>query len=639
MDKNTIIGFLLIFGIIIAWQVTMAPNAADKAKQEQRLDSLRQVELARNDSLTHLQQPAAATAAPSSLDSAAQQQQLSRQQEEFGPFSPAASGSENLEVLENDLMRVTFSNKGGRIKEVELKKYFKIELDSAHKEHKIPLKLLEDAKNRFEYLLPVANVPGGAVNTGHLYFQARKEGANSIVFQAGAGQGRYFEQAYSLQPGSYGLQYQLRFNALENVLSHSSDAVQLQWVNYLDKLELNHKYERNYTTVYFKPADDSYDYCSCTANDEEDHSAQKMQWVAHSNQFFASILMAKEVPFKGAALATETLPAQDEDLKKLTSNIIIPIGQQDHFDMEMYLGPKDFEILAAYGTDLEDTVPFGRSILGSANRWVIRPLFNFLSSLFGSKGLAILLLTLLVKLALYPLTYKMLYSQSKMAALKPRLASLKEKLKDDQSQIQMETMKLYREFGVNPLGGCLPVVIQMPVWFALYRFFPASIEFRQVGFLWATDLSSYDTAFWLPWNLPFYGQHVSLFTLLWVVSTLVYTYYNMKVMDMSSMGGANATMMKYMQYLMPVFFLFFFNNFASGLTCYLVFSNVFNIGQTIITKNYLIDHDKIHAQMEAYRKKPKKKGGLQSRLEEAMKQQQAIAAQREAAAKTKGKKR
>ncbi|MFQ5445886.1 MAG: membrane protein insertase YidC [Saprospiraceae bacterium] len=638
MDKNTIIGFLLIFGILIAWQVTMAPNAAEKAREEHRLDSLRQLEIVRADSMARMQQPATENASPV-LDSATQKRQWSRLSEEFGPFAPAASGTEATEVLENDLMRVTFTNKGGRIKEVELKKYFKIELDSAHKEHKIPLKLLEDVKNHFEYLLPLANVPGGAVSSGDLYFQVRKEGSNAIVFRADAGQGRYFEQTYSIDPDSYGVQYQLRFKGLENVLNRSSDAVRLQWVNYLDKLELNHKYERNYTTVYFKPVDDSYDYCSCTGDDQEDLSGQKVQWVAHSNQFFASVLMTKDMPFKGAVMATETLDPENEDLKKLTSTILIPVGAQEHFDMEFYVGPKDFELLEAYGTDLEDIIPFGRSILGSANRWVIRPLFNFLSSLVGSKGIVILLLTILVKLALYPLTYKMLYSQSKMSALKPRLAALKDKLKGDQSQVQMETMKLYREFGVNPLGGCLPVVIQMPVWFALYRFFPASIEFRQVGFLWATDLSSYDTAFWLPTALPFYGQHVSLFTLLWVISTLVYTYYNMKVMDMSSMGGANAKMMKYMQFLMPVFFLFFFNNFASGLTCYLVFSNLFNIGQTIITKNYIIDTDKIKAEMEAYREKPKKKGGLQSKLEEAMKQQKAIAEQRQAAAKMKGKKR
>jgi len=639
MDKNTIIGFLLIFGIIIAWQVTMAPNAADKAKEAQRLDSLRQADLALKDSIAQFQQPVSDTSANTPVNSVSQEQLLSRQKEEFGPFSPAASGSETLETLENELMRVTFSTKGGRIKEVELKNFFKVELDSAHKEHKIPTKLLEDVKNRFDYLLPVANVPGGGVNSSRLYFQARKEGGNAIVFRADAGQGRYFEQAYEIAPGSYGLQYQLSFHGLENVLDQNSDAIKLQWVNYLDKLELNHKYERNYTTVYFKPADDSYDFCSCTANDEEDHSGQNMEWVAHSNQFFASALMTKGVPFKGASMTTETLAPENEDLKKLTSSILIPFGGQDHFDMEMYLGPKRFDILKAYGNDLEDIVPFGRSILGSANRWVIRPLFNFLSSFIGSKGIVILLLTILVKLVLYPLTYKMLYSQSKMAALKPRLASLKEKLKDDQSQIQMETMKLYREYGVNPLGGCLPVVIQMPVWFALYRFFPASIEFRKVSFLWATDLSSYDVAFWLPTALPFYGQHVSLFTLLWVISTLVYTYYNMKVMDMSSMGGANAKMMKYMQFLMPVFFLFFFNNFASGLTCYLVFSNLFNIGQTVITKNYLIDTDKIKAEMDAFRKKPKKKGGFQSRLEDAMKQQKSIAAQREAASKGKGKKR
>jgi YidC/Oxa1 family membrane protein insertase len=256
-------------------------------------------------------------------------------------------------------------------------------------------------------------------------------------------------------------------------------------------------------------------------------------------------------------------------------------------------------------------------------------------SFIGIKGIVILVLTLIVKLLLYPLSYKMLYSQAKMTALKPQLSSLREKFKDDPSQMQMESMKIYREFGVNPLGGCLPVVIQMPVWLALYRFFPASIEFRQADFLWATDLSSYDAAFWLPFAIPFYGQHVSLFTLLWVITTLIYTYYNMQQMDMGSMGGANAEMMKWMQYLMPVFFLFFFNNFASGLTCYLVFSNILNVAQTIITKKWIIDDNKIKEQLEAYRKKPKKKGGFQTRLEEALKQQQAVAAQREVAAKKK----
>jgi YidC/Oxa1 family membrane protein insertase len=218
----------------------------------------------------------------------------------------------------------------------------------------------------------------------------------------------------------------------------------------------------------------------------------------------------------------------------------------------------------------------------------------------------------------------MLYSQSKMAALKPQIEQLKAKFKSDPQQQQVETMKMYREFGVNPLGGCLPMLAQMPIWFALYRFFPASIEFRQAPFLWATDLSSYDVITKLPFEVPFgFGSHLSLFTLLWAITTLIYTYFNTKDMDMS----ANPAM-KYMQYIMPLFFLGFFNSYASGLTAYLLFSNVINIGQTVVTKKFVIDHDKIKTKLEANKAKPKKKSGFQARLENALKEQQKIQAQR-----------
>jgi len=639
MDKNTLIGFLLIFGLLIAMQLFMAPEQKKmEAERQAKLDSLRKMEQIRADSFAQLQN----VVVPDSvlLDSQALARQQVQVSGEFGPFAAAALGQEKIEVLENDVMRILFTNKGGRIKEVELKQHFKVLLDSNRNEVKLPLKLLEDEKNRFEYLLPVVGLPN-KLSSERLFFTPTKEGANKIVFRADAGMGRYFEQVYSVDPGSYALQYQVRFKGLENVLDQQDGTVQLRWVDYLDKLEQNHQYERNYTTVYYKPTDDSYDYCSCTSNDQEDLTGKPIKWAAHSNQFFASVLITKEAPFKGGVLTTEVLEEDNEDLKKLTSSLLVPFSGQENFPMEFYLGPKDFETLRAYGSELEDIIPFGTSIIGTANRWVVRPLFNFLLSFIGTKGIVILVLTLIVKLLLYPLSYKMLYSQSKMAALKPQLTALREKHKDDQTQIQMESMKMYREFGVNPLGGCLPVVLQMPVWLALYRFFPASIEFRQASFLWATDLSSYDVAFWLPFHIPFYGEHVSLFTLLWAVTTVMYTHYNMQQMDMASMGGggANAKMMKWMQYLMPLFFLFFFNNFASGLTCYLVFSNILNVAQTVVTKNFIIDHDKIKEQLEAYRKKPKKKGGFQARLEDALKQQQAVAAQREAAAgKTKKKK-
>ena len=326
------------------------------------------------------------------------------------------------------------------------------------------------------------------------------------------------------------------------------------------------------------------------------------------------------------------MDTEDADLKKLISSLKVPYNRAstENFAMEFYVGPNEFDRLREVGSDLEDIVPFGWSIFGTVNRWIVRPLFNFLSSFIGSKGIVILVLTFMVKLCLYPLTYRMLYSQSKMGALKPQIEKLKEKVKDPQQQ-QVETMKMYREFGVNPLGGCMPMLLQMPIWIALYRFFPASIEFRQASFLWATDLSSYDVMTYLPFEIPFVGGHISLFTILWAGTTLIYTYYNTKHMDMS----ANPAM-KYMQYLMPIMFLGFFNTYASGLTCYLFFSNLFNIGQTVVTKNYIIDQDKVRAELEANKKKPKKKSGFQERLEAAMKEQQRVQAQREA---QKGKKK
>lgn len=598
---------------------------------EHRLDSLRQIEQRRADSLAKLETIPIGNDVPVQ-DSQAVAEQQGKLAGQFGAFGPAAAGTEKMEVLENDVVRILFTNKGGRIKEVELKKHFKVHLDSLHKITKLPLKLLEDENNKFEYLIPMANVPSGFVNTSSLFFQATKKGDNGIVFTATGANGAAFEQTYSLDSkDGYGVSYDIRHQGL-NVVT----PIRLNWLDYLDRLEENYKYEVNYSSVYFKPADDDYDYCSCTKDDQIDKSKEKMKWVAHSNQFFASVLMAKNAPFAGGTMSTELVTdPSTTNLKVVRSELTLPTDAQS-FAMEMYLGPKDFETLRTYGADLEEIVPFGQSIMGTFNRWVIRPLFNGLMGLIGSQGIAILLLTFIVKLLLYPLTYKMLHSQAKMAALKPQLTGIREKYKDDASTLQMETMKIYREFGVNPLGGCFPIALQMPVWLALYRFFPASIEFRQASFLWATDLSSFDVAFWLPIEIPFYGQHVSLFTLLWVITTIMYTYYNMQNMDMGGMGGgANAKMMKWMQYLMPVFFLFFFNNFASGLTLYLVFSNVLNIAQTLVTKNWIIDHEKIKLKLEANKNKPKKKGGIQSRLEEAMKQQKALADQREAASKKK----
>ena len=554
-----------------------------------------------------------------------------------GPFASAAAGAEETFQLENDKMTVVFTSKGGRVKEVILKEYHKILTDSAHNESKGVLKLLEDTKNKFEYFLPIANLPTGGVKTGDLFFKGVQNG-NTIVFQAPATNGGYFEQKYTLSPDNYLLDYDIQLKGLNGVLN--AEQIQLNWVNHLDRLEINTGYERIYSSVYFKPADDDVSYCTCTSDDDDDIDNERVQWVAHSNQFFNSAIFAKEgSSFNSAYVKSEMYPEdQGDDLKKLSSEIQVPVANGG-FNMQMYVGPNEFDRMKAVGYSFQDLIPYGSSIFGTLNRWVIRPLFNFLSQFIGSKGLVILALTFLIKLVLYPLMYKMVYSQQKMAALKPRMAKMKDKYKDDQQAYQMETMKMYRQYGVNPVGSCLPMLAQMPIWIALFRFFPAAIEFRQEPFLWATDLSSYDAIFHLPFEIPFYGDHVSLFTILWAITMLVYTIYNSKQMDMSAMGGGQqAQMMMYMQYFMPIMFLFFFNNYASGLTTYMLFSNVMNVGQMVLTKEVIIDKAKIEQELVDYSKKPKKKSGIGQRFEAAMKEQQRILAEKEKAANKKKKK-
>lgn len=637
MDKNTIIGLTLLFVLFMIWQQFLTPSAAELEAEQRRQDSLAQLV---QDSLEQLEtEQVAAITSNETIASNPTQESDSlkdiRLIAEFGPFAAAASGEEELHTLENDVLSVVFSTKGGIIKEATLKNYSRISENEKKKEIKEPLKLLEDDKNKFEYFLPIANLPSGGVKTSDLYFEPSING-NTITFRADAGSGRYFEQEYTIsENGKYQVDYDIKFEGLQNVLSSNTDAITLNWVNYLDKLEKNTRYERNYSSAYYKVEDGSTDHCNCMKDDKEDVSEKSVRWIAHSNQFFNSALIA-ETPFTGAVLETKSVDKDSPDLKLVTTEVKIPYGRasSETYAMNMYLGPNEFNRLRAIGYELENVVPFGRSIFGWINRWIIRPVFNFLSTFIGSKGIVILVLTVFVKLLLYPLTYKMLYSQSKMAALKPRMEGLKEKHKDDPQQVQVETMKIYREFGVNPLGGCMPMFLQMPIWIALYRFFPGAIEFRQAGFLWATDLSSYDVIARLPFEVPLgFGSHISLFTLLWAITTLIYTYYNTKHMDMS----ANPAM-KYMQYIMPIFFLGFFNSFASGLTCYLFFSNLFNITQTLVTKNYIIDKDKINRELEAYRKKPKKKGGFQERLETALKEQQRIQAQKTSKTKKQRKK-
>jgi YidC/Oxa1 family membrane protein insertase len=617
MDRNTVIGLVLILAIFTVWQVMIAPSPEQIAKQEFYQDSIKQAnEVALAQPEVVIETEVTPTDLVGLTDSARTAQFGAR----FGAFSTAAVGEEKQVIVENDLMIVTFNTKGGNIDRVELKEYFKVTENEDGSENKLPLLLLEDERNRFEYILPVNGVSGAGLNTSNLYFTPEVQG-QTVIMRALTTEGGYFEQRYTLADSTYLMDYDVRFENLNGVLAANDGTIKLQWDNYMDKIEKNSQYEANYSTLYFKPMEDDTDYCSCTSSDTEEVEDQKLKWVAGSQQFFTSALIADNGFAPGAVLATETYPDVDEaiNLKKVSATLNIPVGGSgsEMVGMQLYVGPNEFDRLRAIGHELSDVISFGQSIFGAINRWVIRPMFDFLSRYIGNMGIAILVLTLIVKLLVFPLTYKMLVSNVKMQVLKPELEKMKAKHKDDAQAQQVQQMKMYQEYGASPLGGCLPMVLQMPIWFALYRFFPASIAFRQENFLWANDLSTYDVLTKIPEWIPFMQGHLSAFAILWAITTVIYAYYNSRHMDYSAQP-----MMKYFQYIMPVLFLGFFNSFASGLTAYLFFSNTFNIFQTIITKNFLIDEDKLRAKMEKNKAKPKKTTGFSARLQNALKEQQ-----------------
>lgn len=619
MDRNTVIGLSLLFVLFILWQQLMAPSQEQIAAEKRRQDSLELLERqrARRAKTTKERTPAAPVAAlPDSL-------MVKQLAGKMGPFATAGIGQEQFYTLENEQVKITFSNKGGRIRRVLLKQHYKMVQDSNRQDQKQPLYLFDDPNNRFEYALPLAT---GELRTSALFFNATKEG-KTLRFKVTLDNGRYLEQIYTLPENSYQLDYRLAWNGLQEVLQPNTKSLTLNWLEYLDKIEKATQYERTVATINYRPVGENTKRCSPTREySEKSTEGQPLQWVANTNQFFTTALLAEE-PFRSGKMALTALPLEDENLKQAYNRLEIPLGRASNgqFAMHFYLGPNQFEGLRTMGYGLQDIVPFGNNLLGTINRWVIRPIFTFLLQFIGNKGIVILMLTLIVKLLLYPLTYRMIYSQSKMSALKPEMDKLKAKYADDPAKQQTETMKVYREFGVNPLGACLPMLIQMPIWIALYRFFPASIEFRQASFWWSNDLSSYDEFFQLPFAIPFgFGAHISLFALLWTVSTLLYTWYNSKSMDFSAQPG-----MQYLQYIMPVMFMGFFNSSAAGLSAYMFFSNLLNIGQTLLTKTFVIDEAKVKAQLEENRKKPKKKGGFGERFEKMLQEQQRQQAQRE----------
>ncbi len=608
MEKTQRTGLLLLFIVLVGYYWLTAPSSEQIARQQFVQDSIAQAKLLNP---TTSGQETETTTILNETDSVA----MAKASSTYGSFAKVMTGASQEGILENDFLKVTFDSKGGVIKKALLKKFNKITEDEEYNQLDNPLYLLEDEKNRFEYFIPTKS--HGNISTADLNFLPSVSG-NTITMTASLGDGQAIIQKYVLNPDSYKLDHSLQLVGMASMLDQAAGKLKFRWHNYLDRIELNTNFEKYYSTVYFKESDENSDYCNCRSNDTEEVK-NPVEWVSNVNQFFNTSIVAKNKKMENGRFETIATEDEDPDLKVIKSEYeyALDFTNQESIESSIYIGPNEFNRLLTFDNSLEQIIPFGRSIFGTINRWLIRPSFNWLSKFIGSKGIVIVVLIFIIKMLLYPLMYKMLHSQAKMGLLKPEIAKLREKMPDDKQKIQMETMKLYREYGVSPLGGCLPMIVQMPIWYALFRFFPASITFRQEPFLWATDLSSFDVIARLPFEVPAFGSHISLFTLLWAVTTIIYSYYNMRHMDMS----ANPAM-KYIQYIMPITFLFFFNNYASGLTVYMFFSNMFNIAQTVITKKFVFDDDKLRLELERQKNKPKKKGGFQSRMEEAMRQQQ-----------------
>ncbi len=599
MDRNNIIGFVLIFLVLMAWSYFNAKKTQNQQAQQKIQDSIALVRY-REDSIRKLKMQPLDTAATSSNP---------KPISAVNNFNTDSLVKPGVYTIENEVIKLNFTNYGGRITKAELKKYFKMEEAAKGADTRSPVILHHHDKNEWNISL---DFKGGKINSKDILFTADQSDKSSISFRAITPDGKTIVQSYKLASDSYVIDYSVQLPSSVNSLT--KPMIGLEWRNVVESQEKNPDYEKTLTTAHYKPLDDDTDHIGWGKSSEEKID-KPVKWIANSQQFFNTNIVAED-KLENVTLSSNPFGEKNKLLTEFTNTAEIPL-KNESANLKLYIGPNEFATLKAQGNQLENIISFGASILGTINKYIIRPVFNFLSNFFSNKGIVILLLTLIVKLLLFPLSYKMLHSQAKMGALKPEMAHLKEKFKDDPQQMQMESMKIYREFGVNPLGGCMPMLLQMPIWLALYQFFPASIEFRQSGFLWANDLSSYDVFAKLPFSIPFYGNHVSLFTLIWVISTLVFTYYSTKDQDFS-MNPA----MKYMQYLMPVFFLFFFNNSAAGLTAYMSFSNILNIAQTLGGKALLFPESKMKLELQAAKAKPKKKGGFQERLESMMKEQQ-----------------
>ena len=624
-DLNSIIGFALIFGILVFIMYQNQPDpkvvAAEKAQKEL---------LIREAKAKDLEQKTVATATVA-VAATGDSTQLAQLQKTLGNFAYSAtlpSAKAGVTTIENDLVKLTIANKGGYIVEATLKQFEKFKKGSGQL-----VQLVKD--NNANLNVQLLTSDNRTLNSKDLYFEPTltKVGADQILsMKLKAGANEFLEYKYILKPNDYMIGFDIRSQGLNKVLN-TAKPLDLEWNLKTYRNEKSVSYENRYTEIYFEHEDGKIDYAGLGQTEESD--LEKATFIAFKQHFFSTILLSK-TPLETAKVKSDNLVIDDKIdttyTKQFKANIPLAFtnGELDH-KMSWYFGPTDYKTLKAYDQNLEKIISLGWGIFGWINKFIFIPLFGFLSS-YIAYGIAIIVFTILIKIAMSPITFKSFLSQAKMKVLRPEITELGEKFKKDPMKKQQETMKLYNKAGVNPMAGCIPALIQLPFMYASFQFFPSAFELRQKSFLWADDLSSFDEIIRLPFYIPFYGNHISLFPVL--ASIAIFFYMKMTSGDQQMAAPQQegmpdmAKMMKIMIYVSPIMMLFFFNSYGAGLSLYNFISNLITIGIMIVIKRYFIDSDKIHAQIQENKlKEPKKQGKFQKKLQEVMEQAEAQKAQ------------
>ena len=526
----------------------------------------------------------------------------------YGDFARLAQpNGEELVVLENEELYIAVDPHGAQLNTVKLKNFTEYQGK--------PLFLVQD-NQKINYQF--TTLDGRTLNTQDLYFSpylTKKDGKTELQLKAELGAQQFFAFVYALDTTGYMLDFSIQSQGLSTVVNNRLPH-RFTWDLEAFRNSRSIEYENRYTELTYAYADDKVDNLSLSGADQEEES--DVRWIGYKQHFFSSILIPAR-PIENVAFASEDLSGEsaleERFTKRYESTFELEVAGDFIENYQWYFGPTEYKTLALYESGIEEIVDFGWGIFGWINRAVFTPLFSFLSS-FLPYGIAIIVMTILVRLAMSPVTYKSYLSQIKMKVLKPEVDEINAKYKDDAVKRQQEVMALYGKAGANPMAGCLPALLQLPVFYALFSFFPVAFALRQKSFLWADDLSSYDSVLSLPFSIPFYGDHVSLFPILASIAIFIYTMMTAGQQQAPQQPGMPN--MKIIMYLMPLMMLFFFNNYASGLSLYYFISNLLTIALMLVIKNFIVDENKIHLQLEENKKKPKKAGGFTARLQKAM---------------------